>query len=468
MSSGTRLSSTFAVVPSSPPSSSSTLPSSFYRQTPRLSKKLTLFVTRSTLISRQDDLDLFVRRLFDMPPSVKESRVVCEFFRMAENDPVEVFIPPAASSMETVRLKNGSRVGLAEGNDATVRGLPSKPKGMRPRLGMKHSTPDLRKLMMSEELEDAYDGFFGGASPPSLALGGGFPRPPLPNRTVSDSPRSSTSSSNTSTSTVVPSARLPSPLAVAIAPMFTSAPAPVADTLPLKVTPRNKGGPLRHFRSLQDLRQTAMSLPAPPLPSFLSSPMTRAATQPTPRTYNIPTPIITQRSVSGPASVPATQRQRSASKSSISSFDDGPVSPLLGLTGSTSFRHGPMGRLDRVPEGASRGSRRPARPPSCNKTSIGHSPSPSSSSVDSLRSSAAGSSWDMGRATNEKGYPSRRSSTDYSDGGGTPATPPTPAMDGAESCGPYYIDNGQLSQNNKVPPPPFFVSTIFILDRMQC
>lgn len=400
-----------------------------------------------------------------MPPSVKESRVVCDFFRMAENDPVEVFIPPTTSSMDTVRLKSGARVGLFEGNDATVRGLASKPKGTRPRIGMKHSTPDLRKLMMSEELEDAYDGFFGGASPPSLSLGGEFPRPLLPNRTVSDSPRSSTSSGTTITSTVAPSARIPSPLAVAIAPMFSSAPAPVADTPPLKTTPRPKGGPLRHFRSLQDLRQTSASLPAPPLPTFLSSPMTRAATQPTPRTYKVPSPIVTQRSVSGPASVPASQRQRSASKSSISSFDDGPVSPVFSLVESTSFRHGPMGRLDRVPEGAARGVRRPTRPPSCNKTSLGHSPSPSSSSVDSLRSSAAGSSWDMGRATNEKGYPSRRSSTDYSDGGGTPATPPTPTMDGGEACGPYYLDNGQLSQNNKVPPPPFFVSTHLILSR---
>lgn len=380
---------------------------------------------------------MFVRRLFEMPELVRKSALVCDFFRMRDED---AGVPCASS---------GSTMPMSMGGDVSE--LAPKPRTKRPSLGVKHSTPDLRKLMMSEDLEGAFDRAHSrqdGADSPFAR------RPPLPHRAatldVEDSrdslSRSSTSSSVTVTAHPTP---LPSPLP---SPLCSdSKPLPEIKDVQVVPKPLKKGGALRHFRSLQDLRHhitssstpTSSTPPTPPLPLPLSSTMARAHTQ--------PTPILTQRAPSsGPASAPFL-RQRSSSKSSTtSSFEDAGISPTYPFAGSGSFAFGPSGRLDRVPEGTSR-HRRPSMPRTTSiatKASAGHSPSPSASSVDSLTSS-------MRRSLSEKGYPSGRSSTDFSDVGSyNPETPPTPTM---EVCGKYYLENGQLSQNNMVPPPPFFV-----------
>lgn len=437
-----RLSNAFPVVgPSSPtsaPSSpgTSTLPSSFYRQTPRLSRKLTLFVTRSTLLQRQDDLDLFVRRLFDMPDSVRKSALVLQFFKMRDEDAGIPSASPGSASM-----------------GGEVRELAPKPRTKRPTLGVKHSTPDLRKLMMSEDLEGAFDRAYirqdGVKSP--------FVRPPLPHRAATldvEDPRDSLSRSSTSSSVTVTAhpSPVPSPLTSPLCPDNKLLP----EVKDVQVAPKalKKGGPLRHFRSLQDLRNHMSSSstpsspvpPTPPLPLPASFTMARAHTQP------LPTPILTHRAPSSGPAVGSFLRQRSSSKSSTtSSFEDAGNSPTYPFAGNGSFAFGPSGRLDRVMEGTSR-PRRPSMPRTTSiatKASAGHSPSPSASSVDSLTSS-------MRRSLSEKGYPSGRSSTDFSDFGSyNPETPPTPTM--GETCGKYYLENGQLSQNNMVPPPPFFV-----------
>lgn len=473
----------FPVVPAPTSPTSETfptaLPSSFYRQPPRLSKKNLYFVTKAWLVQRQDDLDVFVRRLFDMPDVVRQSELVCNFFRMRQEDALST----PTTSTGTPHLSSGQeeffRVPSFDSDtpispNATVRAPSAKSKGKRPGLSLigKKSSPDLRKLMLSDDMDGAFD------SP--------LYRPVLGDRATtldSDNLRTSDCSvSGSSTSSVAtvtasdfpptPTSRLPSPLS-----MNTPSPARSAfsteekDSKPLPALIKKRSfGALRHFRSLQDLRHSHTTsdptpiVPPPPLPTTL--PMARAKTQP-----SRPPPIVTSRiPLNGPASAP-NYRARSGSKSSSgSSFEDGGLSPVhsvgSGSVGSF-FRQGPSGKLDRVPERTSsiytphRRPSMPMRSSSTRKVRGDHSPSASISSVDSLRSSTT-SSWD----------PSRRSSTEISDVGSlASAAPPPPALldsiimaaANQDNPGKFFVENGQLTKNNIVPAPPFFVSNFLFL-----
>ncbi|ORY74310.1 hypothetical protein BCR35DRAFT_142696 [Leucosporidium creatinivorum] len=441
-----RLSNAFPVVnPPSPTSdgSPSALPSSFYRQVPRLAKKVTLFVTRATLVQRQTDLDLFVRRLFDMPDQVKRSPIVRDFFRMREEDltgmasSASLLSPPSGAWGEVAQdgpESFSSFLAAASSPNETVR--PPMPNKRRPGLAVKISTPNLRGTALAHDFE--------GAEPVRPAA----PRANTENvvshlRTSNYSV--STSSSTSSSITVTPqsvsnstshsSFKKPSPLGSTF--RFGGSPdveyKPAA--APAEPKKRPSLGPLRHFRSLQDLRHqsSAPAYPSEPMPKLASVGMLRAVTQPhplpspspasSPALSSSPFPFPQSSASSTYSASPAMSRGRSGSKSSsTSSFEDlwgGPayMSPNPSSQSAT-FRHGPSGRLDRVPESAQR-PRRPSMPGSRHtagsigtKASCGHSSTPSTSSIGSARSSNAGSSLDLTRSLGD--YRSRRSSTDYS------------------------------------------------------
>lgn len=451
---------------------------------PRLTRKLTLFVTRSTLIQRQDDLDLFVRRLFEMPDVIRRSDLVHDFFRIRENDLLGTTIvstpPSSGESSPTTPLDDGEPGSFSHfltgvhspSPNATIRVNATKTK-TRPSLAVKHSTPDLRKLMVSDA-ESIFDA-------PTRSTSS--KRPLLSDRanTVDDASVRSSAYSSASSATITPATaasasltRLPSPLSTRSPLPSVFAEAQAAVTLAAVAAKARHQGLLRHFYSLQDLRgQQSLTRDRPPLPkSPTSVDMGRAQTQPT-----LPsTPSSASMSRAGSTGrYHNQQRQRSGSKSSStssSSFEDVSGSSYASSAGAWpaggggGFRQGPSGRLDRVPETAQR-ARRPStqgRSNSNTKASLGHSPSPSASSIGSTFSSASAS--DLSRSMSSPGgyFPSRRSSTDYSDVGSyMPGTPPTPHFDGEACGGKYFVsESGVLSQNNKVPLPPFFVRFLIL------
>lgn len=559
-----RLSAAFPVVNSPEPTSPSALPSSFYRQTPRLSKKLTLFVTRATLAQRQQDLDLFTRRLFDMPREVKRSALVRDFFKLREEDltaggPASPFTnvstpaAPAPSDMtqnwgEISSVDDGpesfsSFLAAASGSpNATVRPFATR---QRPGLVVKHSTPNLRHE--SSEHDEM-------ASVAANALLSSGTRPNAVRSTTVDDAglraatdrgasqySVSTTSSASSTMTVTPQtlsgssssasvfaaqqqqqmAKKASPLGAEFRFGGTNAKAhDAAAVKPVEPKKRPSLGPLRHFRSLQDLRSSGspqtLAIPSEPVPklsvatlpssgaSSASRSMMRAVTQPlssmgasrspydSPSTspsllqHPFPLPLSASSAYTPPSSQSLSRHRSTVSKSSsTSSFEDlwgilppahhqqqqhSPTSSII----NAQFRHGPSGRITRDPDPVPLPRpRRPSMPQSRSTSgSISrpghHKNTLSTSSVGSnrSRSSAGGSSvsMDMTRSLSDyRSRSSRRSSTDYSTfsesgqcGAGL-STPPTPQSEFGVNCK-YFVENGQLSQNNKVPPPPFFVS----------
>ncbi|GAA5932760.1 hypothetical protein JCM1841_006395 [Sporobolomyces salmonicolor] len=461
------------------------LPSSFYRQVPRLSKKLVLFMTRSTLVQRQAELDLFCRRLFQMSDDVKHSCVVRDFFRLRDDD---VFGTNPAPMPSGTRVDYDAPENLPHLLDSSALASPNatvkapKPKARRPALAVKVSTPNLR---------GAFGGFGDDLEATSPASETAKARTALAARTFmldannlrtsskySMVSESSTSSSATVTPTMLAAqgpARQPSPLAMAATPV----PSPTITSAPFKSLKKKASGPLRHFRSLQDLRggsNASLEVPDEPVPTlkpaFAAAAMARASTQSGVRAAlpSLSTTGAPVRLSSGPQSAPLTSRHRrtGSSKSSVSSIEDlwGTAQPLSIPT--TIFRQAPSGRLESVPLDEARRSqspsyRRPSMPGrggscSTNKASCGHSSSPSISSLDSARSSGR-SSFELSGSFPRSG----RNSFDWSNGSENCPTPPTPQSDWgntqtkeATTAGKYYIENGVLAQNNTVPPPPFF------------
>ncbi|KAL8286394.1 hypothetical protein RQP46_004411 [Phenoliferia psychrophenolica] len=461
----TRLSTAFPFVTpdgsSSPtsPTSPGTLPSSFYRQTPRLTRKLTLFVTRSTLLQRQDDLDLFVRRLFEMPDVIRRSSFVVDFFRIREHDVLGASAPVSATSGESLPPSPLDDEGPASfarfltdvhspSPNATIRATTVRAKS-RPALGVKHSTPDLRKLMVSDA-ESIFE------APPKVPM-----RRPLlaDHRTVTldDDVRSSAYSASSS-ATVTPASlsRLPSPLTTRspLPSTFVEAQdvALAAGTAQSAAKARHQGL-LRHFYSLQDIRgQQALSGgPSPPLPTSSSVDMGRSQTQP-----NSASPMAR---VASQDRYHAQPRQRTTSKSSSSSsLEEASGSAYTSSNGvwpaTGNFRQGPSGRTERVPsETRPRRTSAQGRSLSNAKAGSGHSPSASSSSIGSTYSTTSARSSSI---SSPGGYfPSRRSSTDQSEGGSySPGTPPTPHFEGDFHGGKFHVsETGVLSLSNTPVPP---------------
>ncbi|KAK4058465.1 hypothetical protein OIO90_000626 [Microbotryomycetes sp. JL221] len=466
--------------------SSSALPSSFYRQVPRLSKKITLFVTRSTLAQRQAELDVFTRRLFEMPEQVCQSRIVRDFFVLREDDIGTVRLTSNTATATSAASSTNAIWGEVAGEEpesfasflaglespnATVKPHSSK---TRPQLHAKMSTPNLRTALLRHDIEAE--------------------RPPMP-RAATELPsvntRASIYSVSTTASTSSSATVTPSSFAAASAAMSIRAKSPLANEEPSsevltsvpvaeseqKPKRRPRLGPLRHFRSLQDLRseKSPPAYPSEPMPKRPGSrSMARAVTQPH-AMFDPSSPTTSAEQSSRAINndelkvSPTTSnrlvhaRRRSGSKGSASSFEDlwgtsGQIPATSTDPGPVTFRRTPSGRIDRVvPDGNVR-PRRPSMPTRMSTSGVttrattGHASTPSTSSVGSSRSSFAGSSMDLSRSYS--GHRSHRSSVDYS--GSDIGTPQTPHSEFAPSSKGSVDFTSSYSQMNKVPLAPFF------------
>lgn len=468
---------------------------------PRLASRTTLFTTRTTLVRRQEDLDLFCRQLFSLPPDVKESTLVQKFFQLGLEDRL------GALSLRENLLTRPVLPKFASVDDAN--GLALKPpRSLRPTLAIKTSSPDLRTA-----INEFDDGPRSCAPSPlawteadatrtallfqreqGLRTEDGNLRPTLRSTSNSIQAPALSSRSNPLLDTAVPS-RAAEP----------------ASSVSLAKTLRKKAsGHLKHFRSLGDLRgagkkslppiptESVPALPAPfAFPQSSQPPaMIRAHTElvvsksaalpPTPtEAAHRPAALSATlaagmgRVPSAPTSAPLPGRHRRTGSimSTTSSIEDLWGSPF------PQFRQTPSGRVEyvrpeelarsaaesrrqsasfasaqpqRVPSTGSRGRVRPAMPRPGR-----HVSSASISSIDSARSSISSAS---GR--------SLAISLSRSSGGGSDGyTPPTPQMEWTTSLesgagdvrqqalvGKYSVERGVCYESNMVPPPPFFVS----------
>ncbi|BGO90133.1 hypothetical protein NBRC10512_004071 [Rhodotorula toruloides] len=473
---------------------------------PRLSKKVSLFVTRSTHAQRQNELDAFCQRLFDMPAEVKQSMLVREFFRFRPDD--RLGLPSsgthsAASSRSALNspaqfesafdappipawLAAGDPENDLAFNDETIKA--TNPRMLRPKLAIKISSPNLRGTVRGFGRDDE-SSFLSPISGVSNKAGAGLLRHFEPQDALSRADSSFSMATMSSARTITPSP---------VAPVPTVAAGSMARTIRKKAS-----GGLRHIRSLGDLRSsnkkvTAIDEPVPALPAFpplppapspsMSPSMERAATQPLPGPHfqapisssssRRPSAGLPSPSARGPymaQTAPARENMRHArgSKSSISSFED-----LWGTAFPSTFRQTPSGRVEcvrtdefgRPVNGTKRlsGVGVPARTNSFGHASTvrppmyrhgRHTSTTSVSSIDSARSGGSSPSMSMTMSRSRS-----------SGGSEMCPTPPTPAMEWSASkssnegghskdkviAGKYYVENGVLLENNMVPPPPFF------------
>ncbi|KAM0788462.1 hypothetical protein ACM66B_001595 [Microbotryomycetes sp. NB124-2] len=450
-----QLASMFPVVsPADHGVSSSALPSTFFRQVPRLSKKITLFVTRSTLTQRQAELDLFTRRLFEMPEQVSQSRLVRDFFMLRREDaaplalmpslPPQTFVVDDASWGQVAGDEEpesfASFLAGLDSPGATIKPVAAK---SRPPLLAKMSTPNLRTALLRQD-----DGLQDLTVPKRPGMAASTPDATHVRSSIYSV---STLASTSSTATVTPTS-------FAAASVRAKSPLSNEDLASEAVKPEPKPkrrpglGPLRHFRSLQDLRsEKSMPVyPTEPVPKLSPAPrrLLRAVTQPQPF-LDSPASAVADEHRALPTMTHA--RQRSGSKSSGSSFDDlwGTTVPAQSGTDliSATFKRTPSGRIDRVvPEDVK--PRRPSVPRRLSTSATRHNPTLSTSSVGSSLSSFTASSMDLSRS--HSGHRSHRSSTDYSE----VMTPQTPHSEYAAS----FQDAGEsvVGHVNTVPLPPFF------------
>ncbi|GAA5998303.1 uncharacterized protein JCM10292_001108 [Rhodotorula paludigena] len=499
------------------PSASATFPTSLHT-VPRLasSKKLASLFARSPVAHRQNELSDFCEHLFRMSSEVKDSLLVRDFFRMRPEDVLGVnsgAIGRTASS-EGVDLASesadvpdwlsaGDPANDLGANDATIKA--PRPRPARPILAIKTSSPDLRAS--SRDLRIAREQL-GSPSPlsglaASSATDGGLLRPLLASSASSfshpvdrpDSKISLTTASSSRTVTPIPNSS------------GSTTPASVTSGGLGKTLRKKASGGLRHIRSLGDLRgakkAAAPEEPVPALsPAVLAAAvssvaMDRAATSPMPSRSRAPLtapPLASTQSArrpsapalgspmgrlpQAPSSAPLQGRHRrtgsSASKSSISSFED-----LWGTPFPTAFRQTPSGRVEGVRD-LNMAPRRPSLSQSGIRT-MSFGPSASTAQRTSLyrpghmTSSASISSLDSARSGGSSGSARSMAMSQSRSSGGSEMcpTPPTPHMEWAASsqgsshhqhdkpyervvAGKYYIENGVLHENNTVPPPPFF------------
>ncbi|BGP01293.1 hypothetical protein NBRC10513v2_002245 [Rhodotorula toruloides] len=473
---------------------------------PRLSKKVSLFITRSTHAQRQNELDTFCQRLFDMPLEVKQSMLVREFFRFRPDD--RLGLPSsttnsAASSRSALNspahfesafdappvpawLAAGDPENDLAFNDETIKAV--NPRTLRPKLAIKISSPNLRGTVRGFGRDDE-SSFLSPVSGVSNKAGAGLLRHFEPQDALSRADSSFSMATMSSARTITPSP---------VAPVPTVAAGSMARTIRKKAS-----GGLRHIRSLGDLRSSnkktmATDEPVPAMPTFpplppapspaMSISMERAATQPLPGSrFQAPISSSSSRrpsaglpspSARGPymaQTAPARENMRHArgSKSSISSFED-----LWGTAFPSTFRQTPSGRVEcvrtdefgRPVNGTKRlsGVGAPTRTNSFGHASTvrppmyrhgRHTSTTSISSIDSARSGGSSPSMSMTMSRSRS-----------SGGSEMCPTPPTPAMEWSASkssneggqskdkviAGKYYVENGVLLENNMVPPPPFF------------
>lgn len=417
-------------------------------------------MTRSVLEQRQSELDLFCRRLLQMPSEVRDSLIVRHFFALNHNENTN---PLDFSTTET--LANFALPPQVEGGSdqfATIKPIKSKPR--RPVLAVKTSTPNLRSAM--RPFGDEFDSL-SPESTRSAAASRSFTVDGAGLRAGSEYSMAS-AVSTASSATITPS------LYAARAPTL-AIPSPSIPDGRFKTLRKKASGPLRHFRSLQDLRGSSNSspldVPDTPVPAIrpglAAAPMLRTVSQPparpSPHPLHLGAPIRLPSGGSGPSSAPLrpSHRKTNSSSSSIISAEDlwGTSYPFP--TPSTTFRQTPTGRLESVPLQTSQrsyssssqrreGGIRGGASISTNNASCGHSSTASISSLESLRSSIR--SYDEG-----SGSGSRSARNSYDWGSNECPTPPTPQSPWNDAI----RKDGSFAQSNMVPPPPFFVSFLF-------
>jgi hypothetical protein len=130
-----------------------------FRRVPRLSRKVTLFVTASTHSARRDELDLFVRHLFNLPRAVTSHPLVSDFFDIKPNG-LDGQLPPSPTPLASPSFE-GKSMGAAQASQRPVyasireRSPGAALQSFRPTLGAKRSTPDLRRFMASSDSSDS-------------------------------------------------------------------------------------------------------------------------------------------------------------------------------------------------------------------------------------------------------------------------------------------------------------------------
>ncbi|GAA5910249.1 hypothetical protein JCM8208_003481 [Rhodotorula glutinis] len=474
---------------------------------PRLhgSNKLTNLFKSSTVGDRLVALETFLAHLFAMPPSVRHSPLVRHFFcirphdsarqdssAVASSSPATAHVEPASAVPASVPdwlvagdLEDGLSAGQSSSSpEATIKVPRQRP--VRPTLAIKTSSPELRGTVR---------GIAGGVelfAPSPLSTRSAVPRcGDLAIASTATPDREAFGATATSSRTITPQP-----------PSRPTTPSSGGGGFAKTLRKKASGG-LRHIRSLGDLRGGSKKVETPDEPVPTLSPdmlaaavssiaMDRAASQPLvsnrpavtapPMSASLsaggltPSPSPSPSSATGPMgrlppmphSAPLNSRHRrnGSSKSSVTSFED-----LWGSPFPTTFRQTTSGRLECVRDGPRRPSlsasaarpppvpqqqqQYPARPPMYRG---GHKASSASiSSIDSARSGgSSGSVRSLAMSVS-------RSSA----GSELCPTPPTPLSEwnGAAGdkvvgervvAGKFWVENGVLHENNRVPPPPFF------------
>ena len=220
-------------------------------------------MTASTIASRRDELDLFVRHLFNLPRAVTTYPLVKAFFSV-KNNGLDGLSPPSPTPCQQAlfdasRPEESSKLPTAQDSPSRE----SLPRTFRPVLGAKRSTPDLRRFISSSQAqEDEFTSFS-----PSTA--------PYPSHLNFRFPRSATSSTIGSTATSTDADTLRPSISMhmlntPISPRSQSRVGLANDTFDLPVSPGGSdGSSMKTASTIKPNRSGSFSRISSPL-SFLS------------------------------------------------------------------------------------------------------------------------------------------------------------------------------------------------------
>lgn len=226
---------------------------------PRLHKKSALFVTRSTLLQRKEDLDIWVRRIASIP-EVRSSKPLLDFLHddnWGQPPTVDLKQRPVASSSyshprPSLTLGQSTPSPSPRRAEFAAKELPPLPSSAagRPALAHKRSTPNLRSRPDFLEFDAPPT-----PAPPLHFQSGGRKSPAAAPSVLSLASRPSMDSVARSVSTdhTVTPASIQASLSRATSPSSPPAPSPASsDTLKANSL-RGPKPTLRNFTSLQDL-----------------------------------------------------------------------------------------------------------------------------------------------------------------------------------------------------------------------
>ncbi|GAA5946327.1 hypothetical protein JCM3775_007105 [Rhodotorula graminis] len=476
---------------------------------PRLhgSNKLTNLFKSSSVGDRLVALETFLAHLFAMPPAVRHSPLVRHFFCMRPHDSarqdgsITASSSPASAHVEPAPAVPASVPDwLVAGDledDLSARAASSSPEATikvprqrpaRPALAIKTSSPELRGTVRG--LASGIELF----TPSPLSTRSAMPRFGDLAFSQGEAAYSTATPDREAFGATATSSRTITPQPPSRPTTPSSGSGGFAKTLRKKAS-----GGLRHIRSLGDLRGGSKKVETPDEPVPTLSPdmlaaavssiaLDRAASSPlvSSRPAVTAPPMSASLSAGGPARSPLSatgpmgrlspmpysaplnnrHRRNNSSKSSVTSFED-----LWGSPFPTTFRQTTTGRL----EGVRDGPRRPslsasaARPPPVPQQQQQYPVRPPMHRGGHKASSASISSIDSARSGGSSGsVRSLAMSVSRSSAGSEMCpTPPTPVSEwnGAVGdkvagervvAGKFWVENGVLHENNRVPPPPFF------------